>query len=132
MNTCGSDSQPPIAATGIVPSRKRASDVGPDQHRAAAQPVDPRAGDEPDEQRRDEVEAPQHRDLEGPACRIRIATNGSAIRVTKLPNTEIVAALHTRTNAPLRHSAGVGHDVVGRRRRVERGSAVTARRVPVA
>ena len=39
---------------------------------------------------------------------MRIATNGRAIRVTKLPNTEIVAAAHTRRNAPLRHRPGVG------------------------
>ena len=67
-----------------------------------------------------------------PACSVRIATNGSAIRVTKLPKTEIVAAVHTRTNAPLRHSPGVGTmscvGGVGSRR----GSAVTDARVPAA
>ena len=59
-----------------------------------------------------------------------MATNGSAIRVTKLPNTEIVAAVHRRTNAPLRHRPGVGVTSWVGGTGSSSGSEVTARRVP--
>src|SRR3954454_9553516 len=63
----------------------------------------------------------------GPALSVRMATNGSAILVTNDPNTEIVAADHTRTNAPLRHSVGVGVTSWVGGTGSSRGSEVTAR-----
>ena len=44
----------------------------------------------------------------GPARRVSIATNGSAMRVTNEPKTETVAALHRSMNARLRRSPGEG------------------------
>ena len=42
------------------------------------------------------------------AFRVRIATNGSARRVMRLPKIEMVAAAQMRWKAPLRHKVGVG------------------------
>ena len=60
----GSVRTPSANATGIEPSSDRPPEVGPDEDRPAPQPVDPGAGDEPEDERRAEVEAAQDGDLE--------------------------------------------------------------------
>ena len=120
-----------MAATGMQPSSTRAAEVRPDQHRPPAQPVDPRAGDEPDDERRDQVEAAQHRDLDRPGAERQDRHERQRDPGDEAPKTEIVAAVHTRTNAPLRHRPGVGVMSWVGGTGSSSGSEVTARRVPV-
>jgi hypothetical protein len=44
----------------------------------------------------------------GPAPSVKIATNGSAMRVIRLPKIDTVAAVHTRAKARFCHSERVG------------------------
>ena len=74
-------------------------EVGPDQDRPSPQAVDPRARDEPEDQRAPRSSVRSTATSNAPAPSTRIATSGSAIRVMSDPKTEIVAADQTRTNA---------------------------------
>ncbi len=132
MNTCGSVSQPPIAATGMLPSstaRPRSAQMRTGRRRRRSTQA-PAANPTSSAATRSRLRSTAT--SIGPAWSVRMATNGSAIRVTKLPNTEIVAAAHTRMNAPLRHRPGVGVTSWVGGTGSSRGSAVTARRVPAA
>ena len=85
---------------------RRAAEVGPDEHRAAAEPVDPRAGHEADEQRRQpSSSAAQDGDLDGAGAEDQDRDQRQRRSgVMSDPKIEIVAAVQTRTNAWLRQS----------------------------
>ena len=117
----GSESQPPIAASGMDPSsaaRPMSAQIRTGRRRSrstqapATNPTSSAATRS--SERRTAISI-------GPARSVSIATNGSAIRVTNDPKTETVAADHTRTNARLRRRPADGMRVVRGRRRVEQG-----------
>ncbi len=105
--TCGSVSHPPAAASGIEPSsaartRSAQMSTGRRRRRSTHAPAT-----NPTSSAATSSTARSSATSSGPALSVRIATNGRAIRVTNEPNTEIVAALHTRTNALFLRRLGV-------------------------
>ena len=67
-NSWAKRQQPPSARDRDRAEQDGPAEVGPDHHRPPAEPVDPGAGDEPDHERRDELEAAQHGDLDRPGA----------------------------------------------------------------
>ena len=127
-DSCGSDSQPPSAATGIVPSstaRPRSAQIitGRRRRRSTQAPAT-----KPTSERRDQLQRRSTATSTGPRGATSIATNGSAIRVTNDPNTEMVAAPQSAQERAVRPQGGarerpwaggrVQQRIVGHRRRV--------------
>ena len=53
---------------GHGPEQDRPPEIGPDEHRPPAQPIHPRAGHEPEDERRAELQRAQERDLDRPGA----------------------------------------------------------------
>ena len=107
-STWASVSQPPTAATGMEPSRTarpRSAQIitGRRRSRSTHAPAT-----NPTSRAATRSTARSAAISMGPARRVSIATNGSAMRVTNEPKTETVAALHRSMNARLRRSPGRG------------------------
>ena len=115
-SSCGRDSQPPMAASGMSREQGRPTQVGADHHRPPAQAIDPRPGDEADGQAGQQVHAAHEGDVEGIGVRAPGWPRRAAPCASRsAPKIEIVAAVQTRAKAPLRHSERVG---AARRRQV--------------